>query len=289
VAVAEAVAVAVAVPAGTTTLAGAVALAAGAPIELAHLPDAVRRERATTPPAPATSAPTPTPPSSPLDPEDAALRERLVALAAQLGTTLVIDETIGGLELDGQQPEPPLATLGRAVLLGSVGKSVWGGLRIGWIRADRELIQRLARARYASDLGTPILEQLIVLDLLPQYDEILDERRTLLREGRDRLRGLLAARIPDWRVPNPEGGLTLWVELGAPVSSQLAIAARNEGLVIAAGPRFGMNGVFERFLRVPFSHPPQLIDRAVDALAAAWAAVTRHPVVIGQEDLADVV
>jgi DNA-binding transcriptional MocR family regulator len=87
----------------------------------------------------------------------------------------------------------------------------------------------------------------------------------------------------------PAGGLTLWVGLGAPRSSQLALAARAEGLVIAAGPRFGMNGVFERFLRVPYSHPPELIDRAVDALAAAWSGVTRHPVAIGQEDLAEVV
>jgi hypothetical protein len=40
---------------------------------------------------------------------------------------------------------------------------------------------------------------------------------------------------------------------------------------------------------VPYSHPPELIDRAVDALASAWSGVTRHPVVMGQEDLAEVV
>jgi DNA-binding transcriptional MocR family regulator len=221
------------------------------------------------------------------------LRERTAALAAHQGTTLIADETMGELgfaDLRVDAPlTPPFAVHGRAVTVGSVGKSVWGGLRVGWIRADRELIQRVARLRYSSDLGTPILDQLVVLELLGDYDRILADRRAYLRAGRDHLRARLAERLPDWSVPEPEGGLTLWINLGSPISSQLALAARNEGLVIAAGPRFGMNGVFERFLRVPYSHPPELIDRAVEALAAAWSGVGRHPVRIGQEDLAEVV
>ncbi|MGN6326672.1 MocR-like transcription factor YczR [Pseudolysinimonas sp.] len=219
------------------------------------------------------------------------LRARLVAMAARQGTVLVVDETMGelGFDLGPGRPVTPFGVHGDVVTVGSVGKTLWGGLRIGWIRADRELIQRLARARFGSDLGTPILEQLIVRELLPDYDRILVERRELLRAGRDHLRGLLAARIPDWHAPEPAGGLTLWVELGAPVSSQVALAARSEGVVIAAGPRFGMDGVFERFLRIPFSHPVAVLDEAVDGLAAAWARVSRHPVDIGIEDLAAVV
>ncbi len=78
-------------------------------------------------------------------------------------------------------------------------------------------------------------------------------------------------------MPHPRGGLTAWVNLGAPVSSQLALAARNEGLVIAAGPRFGMDGAFERFIRIPYSYTPETIERGVQALARAWSTVTRLP------------
>jgi DNA-binding transcriptional MocR family regulator len=223
-----------------------------------------------------------------------ALREKVVAIAARQGTTLIVDETMGelGFDLKPGRPVVPFgvhATSDGVVTVGSVGKTLWGGLRIGWIRADRDLIQRFARARFGSDLGTPILEQLIVNELLPDYDRILLERRELLRTGRDHLRSLLADRIPEWHAPNPAGGLTLWVELGAPISSQLALAARSEGVVIAAGPRFGIDGVFERFLRVPFSFPSQVLDDAVGGLAAAWSGVTRHPLDIGVEDLAAVV
>jgi DNA-binding transcriptional MocR family regulator len=226
-------------------------------------------------------------------------RERVAALAGGQGTTLIADETMGELGFRDLRIDAPLTlpfaasvpaeATARIVTIGSAGKTVWGGLRLGWIRADRELIQRIARVRYSSDLGTPILDQLVVLELLGEYDRILADRRAYLRAGRDHLLARLRDRLPEWTLPEPEGGLTLWINLGAPVSSQLALAARNEGLVIAAGPRFGMNGVFERFLRVPYSHPPELIDRAVDALASAWNRVTRHPVALGQEDLAEVV
>ncbi|CAN5250618.1 PLP-dependent aminotransferase family protein [soil metagenome] len=217
------------------------------------------------------------------------LRERVIHLAERQGTTLVADETVGELGLDHQAARPPFAASGRAVTIGSVGKTVWGGLRLGWIRADRELIQRAARLRFASDLGTPVFEQLIVLELLGEYDRILVDRRDYLRAGRDHLVARLHEKLPQWNVPHAEGGLTVWVNLEAPVSSQLALAARNHGLVIAAGPRFGMDGVFERFIRIPFSHPTEQIDGAVDALAAAWHDVARNPNMVGQEDFAAVV
>jgi DNA-binding transcriptional MocR family regulator len=219
----------------------------------------------------------------------AAQRERLVALAAEQGTTLIVDETIGGLELDGQAAEPPFATLGRAVMLGSFGKSVWGGLRIGWMRADRELIQRVARNRFMTDLGTPVLEQLILVDLLADLDRILADRRIYLRASRDHLARRLAADLPTWQMPSVPGGIAAWVNIGLPISSQLALAARAEGLVIAAGARFGVEGLFERFIRIPFTYPPDVIDRGVDALAAAWRSVTRTPLAVPDGDYAQVV
>jgi DNA-binding transcriptional MocR family regulator len=210
------------------------------------------------------------------------VRERVIALANSTGTLLLADETMGELAIDGPVHALPFAAHGapgaRPILIGSVGKSLWGGLRIGWIRAERPVIQRLARARTSGDLGTPLLEQLIVTDLLESYDDILEVRRAQLRAGRDHLRSALAARIPDWEVPLPDGGLTLWVGLGAPVSSQLTLAARNEGLLLAAGPQFGIDGAFERFLRIPYSLPIEDLDRAVDALDRAWQTVGRFGV-----------
>ena len=203
-------------------------------------------------------------------------RATISALAAEQGTVLVIDETMAVLAFDGAAPSPrPMAAHGDVVTIGSVGKSIWGGIRLGWIRADRTVIRRLALARSAGDLGSPLLEQLVLLELLGHYDRVLDGRRALLADGHARLTAALTARFPDWQVPHVDGGLTLWVQLGAPVASALALAARDEGVLVGAGPRFGLDGAFERFLRLPFCRPEAETDRALDALERAWLRVAR--------------
>jgi DNA-binding transcriptional MocR family regulator len=212
------------------------------------------------------------------------LRERSIALATRQGTVLIADETMAELSIDrATTPLPFAAYAGRdaaasVVLIGSVGKTVWGGVRVGWIRAERQLIQRLVRARSAGDLGTPVLEQLIVKNLLEDYDAILSARSVQLRAGRDHLERALRATFPEWTVPHVDGGLTVWANLGAAVSSQLTLAARGQGLLLAAGPRFGIDGAFERFLRIPFGYSPEETDRAVEALALAWHSLSRIPI-----------
>jgi DNA-binding transcriptional MocR family regulator len=218
----------------------------------------------------------------------AAQREKLLALAERHGTTIIADETMAELNIDAVDLPLPLAAYGPAVLIGSVGKTVWGGVRVGWIRAERQLIQRLSHSRLAGDLGTPILEQLIVTNLLDDFDGILNQRREYLRAGRDYLEGAMRSAFPEWTIPHVHGGLTIWAGLGSPVSSQLTLAARNEGLLLAAGPRFGLDGAFERFLRIPFSYSQEQTDRAVIALQSAWSAVAHGPV-LEQGLLADVV
>ncbi|MFJ6001019.1 PLP-dependent aminotransferase family protein [Arthrobacter sp. NPDC092385] len=199
-------------------------------------------------------------------------RERLMAAAGRQDTLVIADETMAELRIDGVA-ELPLAAYGPAVLIGSMGKTVWGGLRIGWIRADEALVHRLVQSRYAQDLGTPILEQLIALEMLGNYDELLRFRAKQLAEGRRTLETLLGEALPEWEVPRVSGGLCTWADLGAPVSSQLALAARDRGLLLGAGPRFGIGGVFESFLRVPFSYAPEDTRRAVGILASAWRSL----------------
>lgn len=200
----------------------------------------------------------------------AADRARLLAALKGSDTLLVVDETLVELTLSG----PPALSASsvdapRIVRLGSMSKSVWGGLRIGWIRADRAVIQRLAQSRASFDLGVPILEQLAAVELLSDGGAALALRRPLLRARRDHLRARLAERLPDWACPRPSGGLSLWAHLPAPISSALTVQAEAEGLRLAAGPRFGVDGAFERRLRLPYTLPEAELDEAVARLARA--------------------
>ncbi|GLI27594.1 GntR family transcriptional regulator [Agromyces rhizosphaerae] len=206
-------------------------------------------------------------------------RELVVDAASAQGTVLIADETTAELDIDLPFRTRPLAAHGPAVMIGSVGKTVWGGIRLGWIRADRGLIRRLLAQRTPNDLGTPILEQLLVAELLPRMDDILELRRTQLGERRAHLERALAERFPQWQVPHVHGGLALWVHLGSPVSSQLALAARTHDLLITAGPRFGIDGAFERNLRIPLGYGEDVTERALDALEAAWGSMGAAPLV----------
>jgi DNA-binding transcriptional MocR family regulator len=174
-------------------------------------------------------------------------------------------------------------------LIGSVGKTVWAGLRVGWVRADPAIIRKLAANRFSGDLGTPVLEQLIVAELLRDFEPVLRLRTEQLRAGREEVLGTLAAVFPEWSAPRIDGGLATWVNLGAPVSSQLALAARSHGLLVTGGPRFGIDGAFERFLRIPIQHAPGDFERGIRALESAWRGVAGRPLMAQGDLFADVV
>jgi DNA-binding transcriptional MocR family regulator len=204
----------------------------------------------------------------------AADRERLVALARATRTPLVVDEAMSELDLDGG-PLAPVAAYDpageAAISVGSMSKGFWAGLRIGWIRAAPALVHRLVAARASLDLAGPVIEQLVAAELLRRADEILPARREQLRARRD----VLAAALPaQWRFVKPPGGLCLWVELDAPRSTALAAIADRHGVRVAAGPRFGVDGAFERFVRLPFTLPEESLREAAARLAVAWRSVS---------------
>ncbi|GAB3611120.1 PLP-dependent aminotransferase family protein [Humibacter ginsengiterrae] len=210
----------------------------------------------------------------------ASVRRRVLDAAAAQGTVVVADETPAELDIDRPRTYPPLAASAngaRVITIGSASKTMWGGLRIGWVRADRQTVRRLHAVRANMDLGTPVLEQLVVAALFESYDIVLAERRLALAAGRSAIERVVPDAFGEWNVPHVHGGLAAWVNIGAPVSSQLALAARSEGLLITAGPRFGVDGAFERFLRLPLTYDESQVERAVSALQRAWRTASRHP------------
>lgn len=202
-------------------------------------------------------------------------RARLARLAAERGCRLVIDETMADLWLDSSPP-PPVAAFdraGRVITVGSMAKSWWGGMRIGWVRAGSETVAALAAARAANDMGSPILEQLAAAKLLADPEQALVERRAMIRRQRDHLLALMRDKLPDWSCAPPPGGLSVWAELPVPVSTALAAAAHELGVRVASGGRFGIHGAFERFVRLPYSLPEADLTNAMECLALAWTRV----------------
>jgi DNA-binding transcriptional MocR family regulator len=213
---------------------------------------------------------------------DPATRRALVEAAIRTHTPLVIDETMVAMGLDFAAP-PPVAiheSSGRQVItLGSASKLFWGGLRVGWVRADAQTIAALGRLRTTMDMASPVVEQLAVAQLI-DADVGLGARADILRQRRDHLLALLERHLPHWRAEAPAGGLSLWAELPRAEATALAALAGSLGVRIAAGPRFGVGGAFERFVRLPFTLDEAALEAGVERLVEAdtWlhARTPRH-------------
>ncbi|TDD89909.1 PLP-dependent aminotransferase family protein [Actinomadura darangshiensis] len=208
-------------------------------------------------------------------------RAALVDAGRRADAFLVADETFAELALDPAAPRvPPLASYdagGRVVTIGSASKLLWGGLRIGWIRATAPLVRRLVLAREPFDMASPVLDQLIVQQLLQRVDEVRAERAERLRRGRDALAGALRELLPGWEFRLPEGGMSLWARMGAPVASRLAETSERLGVRVVAGPVFGTDGVLEDYVRLPYVLPPDTLRLAVERLAVAHREAEAAP------------
>lgn len=203
---------------------------------------------------------------------DAAEETAIADAGARAGTLLVVDDTTAELAISPVGADAAFPA-GDVIRVGSLGKTAWGGLRVGWIRADADLVARIVAARPPRDLGTPEFEQAVAVRVLERMPEVLAQRAQLLREGRDALVEALGALLPRWGVPHVDGGVALWVELDAPLSSGLVLAARARGVYLSAGSRFAVDGTHDRHLRIPFTAPAADLRRAAGVLAETWPTV----------------
>lgn len=227
-------------------------------------------------------------------------RRRLAVGLRQAGTVALVDETLADIDLRvggtgrggggsvvaggqagvhdrvGLLPFAAVADPAPVVTVGSLSKSVWGGLRIGWVRADPDLLARVARVAGQAQLSGPVLEQLAACHLLDAAAEVRALRSAELRARRDVLVAALGEHLPDWRFREPAGGLVLWCELPGLSSTSLVGAAEERGVLLAAGPRFGTGHTFDDRLRLPYTQPAEVLRRGVALLAEAAADLPRR-------------
>lgn len=206
-------------------------------------------------------------------PEDR--RRRIGELAAAHGTVVLEDLAMGDLAIDDEPVPPPIASLvpeATVHTIGSTAKLFWAGLRVGWIRSPDEWAARMLATKTVADLGTPLLSQLLAVKLLDEADQVLAERRALLRPRRDLLCDLITSHLPDWSFSRPRGGLSLWLTLPHGNADELAEVALRHGVLVVPGPALSVDDGNRRCLRVVYTRPEHELTEGVQRLAAAWAA-----------------
>ncbi|MFI7135405.1 PLP-dependent aminotransferase family protein [Nonomuraea sp. NPDC050153] len=208
-------------------------------------------------------------------------RRRLAALAAEHDVPLIDDEVCAELGFTGETP-PPLASFERGehlITVGSLSKLVWGGLRVGWIRAAAPLVSRLARLRAVHDLGGEVFSQLAAVALLRRLEEVRAARVRTLRRRHDHLCAELRERLPSWEFEPALGGQTIWVRIPRGDVDSFAQVTLRHGVAVPPGRSFDPLGGHPDRMRLHFLFPEDELSRAVNNLAAAWAVFdgTDHP------------
>jgi 2-aminoadipate transaminase len=190
-------------------------------------------------------------------------REELAVLAQRFGITVIEDDVYHQLWYDS--PPPPsvydLAPEACVVRLGSFSKILAPGLRLGWMSAPPEIVERCKKSGVLDSGGglghftAHVVAAFMELGLLDQHIE------TLRATYRDRLSGLiqgLEKHLPEscsWL--NPGGGFFLWLRL-PPVlkSSEVLPVAEGSGVSYIPGPLFYADGGGEPYCRLNFTMWP---------------------------------
>ena len=202
----------------------------------------------------------------------AVARRRVAELAALYGVPVIEDRVVAGISFDGVVPPTLAAERADApiIVVESVSKWAWAGLRIGWLRADPVLVRRLRGARQLADQSTSVPGQLIALDLIAHTEELRRANSRIHQERLGLLERLMAAHLPDWQVDPPRGGLSLWVALPAGSADALARIAATHGVSIAGSAAFAASVSSDDHIRIPFTAPEDVLTEGIRRLGAAW-------------------
>ena len=214
----------------------------------------------------------------------AAARQRLLDVATRHRLPIVEDGFDGTL-FYGERPPAPLKALdvsGLVIYIGTFSKILFPGLRLGWIVAPPEMIERLEMAKDLADIHTSPILQAAVYHFCRQ--RLLDRHQArVLRESSRRRNALLAAlsrHMPGgvtWT--ESQGGFSLLVTLAEGIdAATLLERAVAGGVAFTPGNAFYVDGGGEHTLRLSFSGiPVTQIDEGIKRLAAAIRETPRHP------------
>jgi len=210
-------------------------------------------------------------------------RRELLAMAAKAQVPIIEDDFHNELRYDGA-PVMPLRGLDRkglVIAIGTFSKILFPGLRVGWVVAPPEVMERLVIAKRVSDLHTSALIQAAIYHFCRRrlLDRHMARMRLEYRRRRDALLQALSRHCPagvTWT--QPQGGFSLWLTLPEGMNSQnLLPEAAREGVLYTPGALFYADGGGQNQLRLSFSEiPSERIDEGVQRLAMVISAAVRH-------------
>lgn len=200
-------------------------------------------------------------------------RHALIRLAAQHRLPIVEDDPYGDLYYSGGRM-PLVAALDlelsgelrQVMYLGTFSKLLAPGLRVGWLVAPAEMMDKLVYAKQGLDLQCGSLAQAIAYETcrdgllgrhMPPIRSIYHERRDVMLAALEEHMG------SDVSWTHPEGGMFIWLTLPSHVdATALLRTARAHQVAFVPGSAFFPNGGGNNTLRLNFSYasPARIVE-----------------------------
>ncbi|MCC6233071.1 MAG: PLP-dependent aminotransferase family protein [Verrucomicrobiales bacterium] len=214
-------------------------------------------------------------------------RRRVVEQARAEGVALVEDDPYGDLGFQGDTPpslwsmDAERAGLGRGggnvVRIGTFSKVLAPGLRLGWVVAPEEVVERMVAVRQGMDLHPGTLAQSVVWELVQRgtLERQVPRLRTAYQERCEAMiRSLEEADLPGVTWNRPEGGMFLWVRLAeGECAEKLLRRALEVGVAFVPGAEFWVEQKASNTLRLNYSHTnPERIREGVRRLSSVIRA-----------------
>jgi len=202
-------------------------------------------------------------------------RKQLAHLAATYNIPVIEDAPYSRITFY-EQSYPAIKSFDQAglvVYLGSFSKILVPGLRVGWICADKRLLEKFVIAKQYADLQTSTLAQHILIALLEEFS--IEEHIEMLRKKYNKRQRAMLQALKQYFHPYiqytiPKGGFFIWVELPHNVDTTelltKTIAKANVSFV--PGEFFSTKKRTSFFLRLSYaSTPVEKIATGIERLA----------------------
>ncbi len=186
-------------------------------------------------------------------------RRRLLQLSKRYQTPIVEDDPYGEMfyELPAPQPLKALDSYENVLYLSTYSKTLAPGLRVAWLAAPAQMIERLSLHKQIFDLNTNAIGQWLVAELLRQnfLDDHLIRLRQRYCQKRDKMLHAIQLYWPEGvRVNCPAGGFHLWCRLPESIRARsLLREAAQEQVAFVIGEPFHIDGGGHLHIRLSFA------------------------------------
>lgn len=203
-------------------------------------------------------------------------RRAFMDVISRYDVPVLEDNPYGELRFEGDIL-PSLKSMdekGQVIMLGTFSKIFCPGLRIAWICAGEEILEKFVFIKQAADLHTSTMAQREISAYMDSYDidahvqeiiEVYRERRKVMLDAMEEF-------LPDSvKFNRPDGGLFTWVELPEGVNARdLLVRCLELKVAFVPGGAFYPNGGNENTLRLNYSNmPPERIREGIRRLGDA--------------------